>query len=89
MDNIEEIIANIKNKTYTRDNIEINHPQFFTVYPVFGKKVFEPDFDWKLLDVLMSSKSKVDSMDMNLNDASEEFGGVLVDKYIKPVLHES
>ena len=51
-----------------------------------GLSKFEPTFDWELLNTLIKSKNKVESDEHTLHTASEEFGGVLVDKFVKPML---
>lgn len=84
--NIEHIIENVKNGTYNHEIVTEKFPEFFDNYPVFAQKIFEPTFDWELLNTLIKSKNKVESDEHTLHTASEEFGGVLVDKFVKPML---
>jgi hypothetical protein len=73
-------------KLKTIEDLEMKYPNELKAYPVLLKNVFNTNFEWKIYDNMMHTKSRVDKNDISLDKASEKIGGVLVDKYVKPLL---
>lgn len=84
---ISDIVNEVRDgKLKTLKELKMKYPDEFKAYPVLLTNVFKSSFEWKIYDNMMHTKSCVDNNDMSLEKASEKIGGVLVDKYVKPLL---
>lgn len=86
MENIKEIIMDIKEGCETKMYYKYKYPQFFKDYPVLSEKLFEQSFDEQTLKYMLNQLDKMKSSNVSCHDASVKVGTMLVDKYVKPQL---
>tara|TARA_B100000497_G_C7458956_1_gene283831 strand:+ start:209 stop:481 length:273 start_codon:yes stop_codon:yes gene_type:complete len=70
----------------TLDELEKKYPEELKAYPVLLKNVFNSNFEWKIYDNMMHTKSCIDNSDLSFEKGSELVGQELVDKFVKPLL---
>lgn len=86
MDNIEDIIEDILNKTDSKDVYTTKYKEFAEKYPTLFEKLFEPNFDKAVLKYMLNQNGKIRSNKQTEHNASIKVGAMLVDKYVKPNL---
>lgn len=86
MNNLTEIIEDIRTKPNTKAYYTEKYPDFAKHYPTLFEKLFDPNLDIATLRYMLNQKDKMNHNKLTEHDASVKVGTLLVDKYVKPKL---
>lgn len=86
MDNLNEIIDDIRTNLNTKAFFTEKYPDFAKHYPTLFEKLFDQNLDITTLRYMLNQKEKMNTHKLTEHDASIKVGTLLVDKYVKPNL---
>ena len=65
------------------------HKKFFNNFPGLFDKSVKGELNMRMMNIMLSMMTKIQSRQVTENSASEQIGQLLADKYVNPVIEQT